>query len=77
MENEREKNRKVSGSGTRIKENLEYESKSYTTGFGASGTTPPLLAKRLKDIGIGLRITELQKTAILYSARILQKVFEI
>ena len=32
--------------------------------FGALGTRAPLLPKRLKDIGIGPRITELKKTVI-------------
>ena len=40
-------------------------------------TTPPLLPKKLKTIDIGPRITKLQKTAILYFARILRKVLEI
>ena len=43
----------------------------------ALGTTPRLLPKRLKDIGIGTRIVDLQKSAILYSARILRKVLEV
>ena len=44
--------------------------------IGALGTTPRLLPKRLKDIGIETHIVDLQKTAILYSARILRKVLE-
>ena len=44
---------------------------------GALGTTPKKLKKRLEDIGIETRVTELQKTVILHSARILRKVFEI
>ena len=36
--------------------------------IGFLGTTPPLLPMRLKNIGIGPRITELPKTAILYFA---------
>ena len=45
--------------------------------IGALGTTPKLLKKRLGDIGIETKIVELQKSAILYSARILRKVHEI
>ena len=45
--------------------------------IGALGTTPRLLPKRLKDIGIETRIVDLQKTAILYSARILRTVLEV
>ena len=44
---------------------------------GALGTTPRLLRKRLKDIGIETRIVDLQKSAILCSARILRKVLEV
>ena len=44
---------------------------------GALGTTPRLLPKRLKDIGIETRIVDLQKSAILCSARILRKVLEV
>ena len=45
--------------------------------IGALGTTPNLLRKRLEDIGIETKIVELQKSAILYSGRILRKVLEI
>ena len=45
--------------------------------IGALGTTPKLLRKRLEDIGIETKIVELQKSVILYSARILRKVLEI
>ena len=45
--------------------------------IGALGTTPKLLRKRLEDIGIETKIVELQKSALLYSARILRKVLEI
>ena len=44
---------------------------------GTLGTTPKKLKKRLEDIGIETRVTELQKTVILHSARILRKVLEI
>ena len=45
--------------------------------IGALGTTPKKLSKRLEDLGIETRIVELQKTVIIYSARILRKVLEI
>ena len=45
--------------------------------MGTLGTTPKKLSKRLHDLGIGTRIVELQKTVIIYSARILWKVLEI
>ena len=45
--------------------------------IGAVETTPKLLRKRLKDTGIETKVVELQKSAILYSARILRKVLEI
>ena len=44
---------------------------------GALGTTPKKLKQRLSDVGIETRIMELQKTTILYSARILRNVLEI
>ena len=44
---------------------------------GALGATPKKLKQRLSDIGIETRAVELQKTAILYSARILRNVFEV
>ena len=45
--------------------------------IGALGTTPKLLRKRLEDIGIDTKVVELQKSAILYSARTLRKVLEV
>ena len=44
---------------------------------GALGMTPKKLKQWLSDIGIETRIVELQKTIILYSARILQNVLEV
>ena len=43
---------------------------------GALGTTPKKLKQQLSDIGIETRIVELQKTTILYSARILRNVLQ-
>ena len=44
---------------------------------GALGTTLKKLKQRLSDIRIETRIVESQKTAILYSARILRNVLEV
>ena len=44
---------------------------------GALGTTLKKLKQRLSDIGIETRIAELQKTSILYSARILRNFLEV
>ena len=45
--------------------------------IGALGTTPIKLGNWLKEIGIETQITELQKTVLLHTARILRKVLEI
>ena len=45
--------------------------------IGPLETTQKMLRKRLEDIGIETKIVELQKSAILCSARILRKVLEI
>ena len=45
--------------------------------IGAPGTRPMKLRYWLKEIGIETQITELQTTAILGTAQILQKVLEI
>ena len=44
---------------------------------GALGTTSKKRKQRLSDIGIETRIVELQKTTILYSARVLRNVLEV
>ena len=44
---------------------------------GALRTTPKKLKQWLSDIGIDTRIGELQKTTILYCARILGNVLEV
>ena len=44
---------------------------------GGLGTTTKKLKQWLSDIGIETRIVELQRTTILYSARILQNVLEV
>ena len=44
---------------------------------GALGTPAKELEKRLKTIGIEIKITELQKTVLIHTSRILQKVIEM
>ena len=77
VEKEREKTEKYQDLAREVKKIWNMKVNVIPLVIGALGTSSPLLPKRLKDIGIGQRITELQKTAILYSARILQKVLEI
>ena len=45
--------------------------------IGAIGAIPKKLQKRLKQLGIKTRLVEPQKSAILYTARILRMVLEI
>ena len=45
--------------------------------IGALGITPKKVKMRLEDIGIETRATELQRTVILHTTRILRKVLEI
>ena len=45
--------------------------------IGALGTTPIKLRNWLKEIGIETQITELQKTVLVHTVRILRKVLEI
>ena len=45
--------------------------------IGTLGTTPKNILKRMDEIGIKIRISDLQKTTIIHSARILRKVLEI
>ena len=44
---------------------------------GALGTPAKALEKRLKNIGIEIKITELQKTFLINTSRILRKVLEV
>ena len=44
---------------------------------GSLGAIPKLFGKRLKDIGIKVEISQVQKTVLLGTARILRKVLEI
>ena len=44
---------------------------------GAPGTPAKAIEKRLKNIGIETKITDLQKTALIHTSRILQKVLEV
>ena len=43
----------------------------------ALGTVAKALEKRLKIIGAGTKITELEKTVLMYTSRILLKVLEV
>ena len=43
----------------------------------AQGTPAKTLEKRLKNMGIETRITELQKTVSIHTSRILQKILEV
>ena len=44
---------------------------------GALGIPAKELEKRLKTIGIETKITELQKTVLIHTSRILRKVIEV
>ena len=44
---------------------------------GALGTPAKERLKRLKTIGIETKITELQKTVLIHTSRILRKVIEV
>ena len=44
---------------------------------GALGTPAKALEKRLKNIGTEIKITELQKTFLINTSRILRKVLEV
>ena len=44
---------------------------------GALGSSAKALKKRLKNIGIETKITELQKTVLIHTTRILRKVLEV
>ena len=56
---------------------MEYTSQIIPILVGALGITPHKLKQRLSDIGIEKRIVELQKTTIVYSARILRNAFDV
>ena len=60
-----------------LKEIWDMPVKLIPVVVGALGTTSKKLKQRLSDIGIEMRIVELQKTTILYSARILRNVLEV
>ena len=56
---------------------MEYQSDSGPLVVGAQGTPTKELEKRLKTIGIETKITELQKTVLIHTSRILRKVIEV
>lgn len=45
--------------------------------YGALGPPPRNLKERIERIGSETKIVELQRTIIIYSVKILQKVFEL
>ena len=53
------------------------EMKAIPVVVGALGKTPNKLKIQLSDIGIETRIVDMQKTTILYFARILQNILEV
>ena len=59
----------------KLKKIWDMSVKVISVVVGALGTTPKRLKQQLSDIGTG--IVELQKTTILYPARIFQKVLEV
>ena len=61
----------------KLKKKWDMPEKVILVVVGAIGTTPKKLKHQLNDIGIETRIVELQKTTILYFARILQNVLEV
>ena len=67
MGKEREKTEKYQDLAREVKRIWNMKVKAIPLVIGALGTKPPLLPKKLNDIGIGPRITELQKITILYS----------
>ena len=62
---------------TELKKIWDMPVKVIPVVVGALGITPKKLKQRLSDIGIETRIVELQKTTVLYSARILWNVLEV
>ena len=55
----------------------DMEMKAIPVVVGSLGKTPNKLKIRLSDIGIETRIVDMQKTTILYFARILQNILEV
>ena len=56
---------------------MEYESDSSPLVVGAQGTPTKELEKRLKTIGIESKITEIQKTVLIHTSKILRKVIKV
>ena len=56
---------------------MEHESDSGSVPLGALGTPARALQKRLKIIGIDTKISELLKTALIHTSRILRQVLEV
>ena len=56
---------------------MEHEVKVIPLVISALGPTPIKLRNWLKEISIEAQITELQKTVLLHTVRILRKVYEV
>ena len=77
VEKEKEKIEKYQDLARELKKIWNMKVKVVPIVLRSLGTIPPLLTKRLEGIGIRTRIVELQKTALLNSARIVRKVLEL
>ena len=76
-EREKDKMKDYNDLKRKLKKMWDMPVKVIPVVVGVLETTPKKLKQQLSDIGIDIRIVELQKTAILYSARILQNVLEV
>ena len=77
VEKEKEKIEKYQDLARELKKIWNMKVKVVPIVPGPLGTISPLLTKRLERIGIRTSIVELQKTALLNSARIVRKVLEL
>ena len=76
-EREKDKTKGYNDMKRELKKIWDMSVKVIPVVVGAIGTSQKKLKQWLSDIGIGTRIVELQKTTILYSARILRNVLEV
>ena len=76
-EREKDKMKDYSGLKRELKKIWDMPVKIIPVVVGALGTTPKKLKQWLSDLEIEARIVELQKTTILYSARIVRNVLEV
>ena len=76
---ELKRGRKIKGYNdlkTELKKIWDMPVKVIPVVVGVLGTTPKKLKQRLSDTGIETRKVELQKTAMLFSARIFRNILE-